>query len=119
MTYFNLRAERDETSSLSVLIRAGVGDNAIEPRRKVRVFAKLIYGREQFQKDLLRDITRHRLITAVVKRDGVDPILVGLKQVAKGFAIALLASLDHLSLCLAIAHYRELLHKPGHPSFRS
>src|SRR5690348_10216744 len=115
MSYFDLGTKRYEPSSLPVLIRTSIGDDAIKPRAEVRIFAKLIYRRKQFQKDLLRYITRHRLVAAVMKRDCVDPIFVGLKQVAECIAVTLLASLDHLSFCSVITHSRELLHKIGHP----
>jgi hypothetical protein len=66
---------------------------------------KLVDAREQLKENLLGHIVSHRLIAAVMKCDRVDPIFVGFEQVVKGIPIALFASLDDFSLCLAIAHY--------------
>src|SRR6476646_9271082 len=50
--HLDLRAERNETPSLSVLIRARVGHNPIKPGRKLRTLVKLAYAGKQLEEDL-------------------------------------------------------------------
>src|SRR4051812_35468580 len=96
---------------LSLLVHAGVDDQAVEPRCELRASAKLCDPRHQFEKDLLRNVARRSLIAfEVIKRDGVNLFLIGLKEQLKGIPVATLTGSYHALSYLLLACHSALLH---------
>jgi hypothetical protein len=68
--------------------------------------------RQQLEKDLLRNVMGGRLIAIeVVESDGIDAILIDLKQQAKSFGIAALARFDGSIVDGKIARHCADLHR--------
>src|SRR5881394_3633986 len=86
----SLITKKDKPFFLSLFINAHICDQPVEPGCEFRVKAKLIYAGKEPEKNLLRNVLCRSFVGAKMEGDGIDPILVRLKQLAKSVAITLL-----------------------------
>jgi hypothetical protein len=104
-------SEENETPAASLLVRARVDHQTVEPRRKLCVALELPNLRYQFEKDLLRHISGRRLVSLkVVERDGIDSVFVGFKEQTEGFPVSLPTGFDNALVNSLLARHSAPLH---------
>ena len=87
--------QRQESAERPLPIQTRIGNHSIEPRGKGRTALELSDVREELKKDLLRDIVSGSFVAIkVVEGDGINAILIDLKEQTKPLRIAALTRFD-------------------------